>query len=319
MLGLIIITAQAAIPEENVRNDRSVDSNIINADSADLLTSAGLIFIGKNRYGYEEYRNDKDGSVLIKIPAGEFKMGTSADEGEIDEHPQHKVYLDEYYIAKYEVTNEQFERFINSTGYRTDAEKKGVGLMIEDGKWIEKPNVNWRYFYSAGREKHPVISVSWNDVKAYCDWAGLRLPTEAEWEKAARGMDGRDFPWGNDWDTAKCSSKESDLYFIKSRSGYLDLGEGKSTLPVGSYSNGTSPYGCYDLAGNAWEWCGDWYGSYYTSSQHQNPKGPLYGDHRVLRGGSWYSVSWTCRSAFRIWCDPSFQRPLYGFRTSLSL
>jgi len=291
---------------------------VMNTDSITLQSKTGLFYIDRNSRGYEEYKNDKDGSILIKIPAGEFRMGTPAGEGEIDEHPQHKVYLNEYYIGKYEVTNEQFEQFINATGYATDAEKKGRGILIEGDKWVEKEGVNWRYYNSTEREKHPVVLVSWNDTQAYCVWARLQLPTEAEWEKAARGMDGREYPWGNDWNAAKCISKETDTDFIISKKGYVDMGESKSTLPVGSYSNGTSVYGCYDLAGNAWEWCNDWYGGYYTSGLYQNPKGPLLGDHRVLRGGSFYSVSWTCRSAFRIWSEPSFQRPLYGFRVSLS-
>jgi len=125
-------------------------------------------------------------------------------------------------------------------------------------------------------DNHPIVNVSWNDAKAYADWAGVVLPTEAQWEKAARGTDGRIYPWDNEWDAIKC------VNFTNSKSG---------TKPVGSILSGSSPYECLDMAGNVWEWCGDWYGAdYYKNAPAKNPTGPVTGENRVrvLRGGSWY-------------------------------
>jgi len=275
-------------------------------------------YLVKNTQGYDEYRHEKTGMVLIKIPAGEFWMGSAASEGADDEHPQHKVYLNEYYIGKYEITNELFERFVKETGYKTDAEKEGTGYTYEGGKWEERAGRNWRYYYSAGREEHPVVLVSWNDTKAFCDWAGLRLPTEAEWEKAARGTDGRQYPWGNAWDGNKCASGSMDISLMKSKTGYVDMGGGRSTVLVGSFASGLSPYGCYDMAGNVWEWCADWFDeNYYGRSANNNPPGPSSGANRVLRGGCWIDVSNYCRSAYR-WSGPASRHTCRGFRVASS-
>ncbi len=225
----------------------------------------------------KEIVNEKDGSVLIEIPAGEFTMGSN--DGDSDEKPVHTVYLDKYYIGKYEVTVGQFRKFCNATGK----------TMPEQPSWNN-------------RDDHPVVNVNWNDAKAYCDWAGLRLPTEAEWEKAARGSEARVYPWGSTWDNTKCNSSENgDSY--------------SNTSPVGSFPSGVSPYGCYDMAGNVWEWCNDWYGgNYYGSSPTSNPAGPSSGTYRVLRGGSWCTNGNNCRSANRSWNSPDYWYNINGIR-----
>jgi formylglycine-generating enzyme required for sulfatase activity len=220
-----------------------------------------------------------DGAEMILIPAGEFLMGTSDEqikellrqfpswkrEWFANERPQHRVYLDDFYIDKYPVTNAQFEQFVKATGYKAEGD--------------------WRRYYTKGKEKHPVVCVSWNAASAYCKWAGKRLPTEAEWEKAARGADGRIWPWGNAWDKSKCNSS--------------DGGSG-TTTPVGSYPTGASPYGVMDMAGNVLEWCADLYDEkYYTSAPDRNPQGPSSGTYRVLRGGSWYGDPDGARAATR--------------------
>lgn len=202
--------------------------------------------------------NSKDGSELILISAGEFTMGSPEGEGEPGEHPQHNVYLDAYYIGKYEVTNKQFAKFVNETSYQAQG--------------------SWKDYYKSGTEDHPVVSVTWNDATAYCQWANLRLPTEAEWEKAARGTDGRKYPWGNEWDASRCNNYSVD-------------GLPSGPKPVGSFPSGASPYGCLDMVGNAWEWCSDWYlPNYYQNSPSINPKGPSRGlaisPARVRRGSS---------------------------------
>ncbi len=208
----------------------------------------------------EVFTNSKDGSELIMIPAGEFLMGSNDYD---NEKPSHRVYLNAYYIGKYEVTNEQFARFVNETGYNAGG--------------------SWKEYYNSGTADHPVVCVSWNDAVAYCDWANLRLPTEAEWEKAARGTDGRKYPWGNEWDVERCNWSEG-----PELSGMANIYSGRGTLPVGSFSSGESPYGCLDMAGNVWEWCSDWYGeNYYSQSPSSNPVGPGSGEYRILRGGSW--------------------------------
>ncbi|MGV8119787.1 MAG: SUMF1/EgtB/PvdO family nonheme iron enzyme [Candidatus Xenobiia bacterium LiM19] len=195
-------------------------------------------------------KNQKDGADMVLVPAGEFLMGSLKGKGHDEECPQHRIYVDAYYIYMYPVTNRQFEKFTSTTGYRAEG----------DWKKCSKP----------GKELHPVVRVTWNDAEAYCNWAGGALPTEAQWEKAARGTDGRRYPWGNFWDASRCASNGAD------------------TAPVGSFPSGVSPCGAHDMAGNVWEWCADRFDAqYYKVSPAQNPEGPVNGKYRVVRGGSW--------------------------------
>jgi len=197
--------------------------------------------------------NPKDGATMVYVPAGEFLMGSKDGEGQDDERPQHKVFLTGYWIYRTEVTVAQYKKFCQATGR----------VMATDPPW------KWQ-------DDHPVVNVFWDDAAAYAQWANAALPTEAQWEKAARGTDSRVYPWGNDWDGEKCQNSV----------GGKNAGK---TAPVGSMPAGASPYGCLDMAGNVWEWCADWYDAgYYKNAPARNPTGPATGTTRVLRGGSWF-------------------------------
>ncbi|MBN1582339.1 MAG: formylglycine-generating enzyme family protein [Anaerolineae bacterium] len=234
---------------------------------------------------------------LCLVPAGTFLMGSKGGEGHRSEHPQHRVYLDGYYVGRYPVTNAQYALFVQESGHR---------VPYQEGEWVRSYCWNLKKQRPPiGKETHPVVLVDWNDAMAYCQWAALRLPTEAEWEKAARGTDGRRHPWGDQWDKTKCN---------------LWTGKGWETTPVDAYPQGASPYGVLDMVGNVEEWCADWYdGSYYAHSPDRNPQGPESGTCRVLRGGSWLDLLILARCAFRHWNLPAGRLDLVGFRCVLPL
>ena len=230
--------------------------------------------------------SQKDGAEMALVPAGAFLMGDNNTRP--DETPQHKVYVGAFYIDKYEVTNERYEKFLEATG-------------LKQPPWWYDDNLN--------QPKQPVVGASWEDASAYCRWAGKALPTEAEWEKAARGADGRKYPWGNE------PTAEGGKY----RANYGPTADGfKYTAPVGSFPLNKSPYGCFDMAGNVWEWCADWYDAdYYGESPASDPPGPFTGPFRVDRGGGWSVFAVDCRSAHRNRDDPSFRSFRLGFRVAL--
>ena len=228
--------------------------------------------------------NPKDGSLLVLIPGGEFLAGGSAsDEGGGDPFP---VTLASYYLGIHPVTNAQYARFVEASGYR------------ENDQWKQQ----------AGKEDHPVVNVNWHDAQAYAEWAGLRLPTELEWEKGARGVDGREYPWGGEWNDSKCENSVGS----KNSTG---------TCSVWSYPEGCSPYGLYQMAGNVWEWCEDWYDSNaYDRYKKGDLAAPKSGNFRVLRGGSWNGGnSDDFRCACRDGYDPSDRRSFDGFRLARTL
>ena len=265
---------------------------------------------------------------MVLIPAGEFLMGSSEGEGAFDEHPQHKVYLDAFYIDKYEVTNVQFKKFVEATGYVTDAERKGYGevwnpgetspyqrLYIFDGVTWRRPNAwigNQRHPKAWENQNivgnHPVVQVSWNDAQAYATWLGKRLPTEAEWEKTARGIDGRKYPWGNVFNL--------DIEGVTLHANIA----GNNLMSIDSFPTGISPYGVYNLIGNVEEWTADWYvADYYIHSLRNNPKGPDNGITRVLRGGSWrHQKSHHVLNAYREFQIPDYSSNFVGFRCAWS-
>jgi formylglycine-generating enzyme required for sulfatase activity len=267
-----------------------------------------------------------DGAVLVHEPAGDFWMGSQEDGigAQADEKPLHQVTLNAFWIDLTEVTNAMFERFVQETGYVTDAERLGTGFTLINRGWHELTGVDWRHPQGLessldGLDDHPVVLVSWNDAAAYCSWAGRRLPSEAEWEKAGRGwLNGMLYPWGNADLTGSLAnfadaSLEADWVDKKVNDGW------QFTAPVGSYPAGASPYGLLDMAGNVWEWVQDWYdGAYYTNSPQINPGGPESGSKRVMRGGGW-SHDWSAlRLATRRSENPDSRSADVGFRCALT-
>lgn len=232
------------------------------------------------------FENLKDGMVLVCIPRGTYTIGSDA--GDSDEKPVHKVTLKPYAIGKYEVTNAQYRAFAKATGHRSA------------GDWEERASV-WG-------EQAPVVNVSWHDANAYCKWAGLRLPTEAEWEVAARGTDGRVYPWGNEWDASRCRNRES----------VGDKGA-EGAAVVGSYPADISPFGCYDMAGNVSEWCSSRYKPfpYHAGDGREALSGGVL---RVVRGGSWgYNDPDGFRGTDRIGYSPDDCFNYWGFRCARTL
>ena len=222
--------------------------------------------------------NPRDGARMVFIPAGAFLMGGTSYP---DEKPPHKVYLDGYWIYQTPVTVAQYRTFCEATKHEMP--------FLPEGE---------------GRGDHPIVNVTWSDAQAYCAWAGMSLPTEAQWEKAARGTDGREYPWGNEWDKSRCQASRKDVF------------DGGSTVSVGSLASGASPYGVLDMEGNVAEWCADWYAeTYYRSAPDKNPTGPEKGTDRVVRGSPWFgNLSFAYRAANRNMADPHRGLDCLGFR-----
>ena len=258
-----------------------------------------------------------DGMVQVYVPAGEFTMGS--EDGDYDEKPVHTVYLDAYWLDQTEVSNAQFAQFVAATGHQTTAEQEGGGYTYTTDGWNYTPGANWQRPQGPGSnlnglDNHPVVLVSWPDATAYCEWAGRRLPTEAEWEKAARGTDERVYPWGNTFDGNRLNYCDANCPFDTWKDGNVDDGY-QFTAPVGSYPSGASPYGALDMAGNVWEWVADWYDErYYARSPARNPTGPTSGDFMVLRGGSWRDNRYNLRCATRGGNAPDVRFHDFGFR-----
>ncbi len=251
---------------------------------------------------------------MVYVPPGAFTMGSV--DGDDHEKPKHTHSIPKgYYVGRYETTVAQFRRFVEATSYQTDAEKEGWAYGYRDGEWGKQQGYSWRApgFEQGGA--HPVVCVSWNDAKGFCAWSGLALPTEAQWEKAARGTDGRKYPWGSEWDPARvnfCDRSCPEDYSWKAED--EDDGHGY-TAPVGSYARGVSPYGAHDMAGNVWEWCADWYaGDWYASYAKGSTTPPSSGSDRVSRGGSWNDTARRVRTAVRSRFTPEVRYDYLGFR-----
>ena len=253
----------------------------------------------------EVYLPEVKGGPMVFVPKGEFMMGMTVEEAYQEcaryyhdckkkwfkgEEPVHKVYVSGFYIDKYEVTQQEYRECVKV--HRCQDNEKYLGFF---------------------GDRFPVVGVSWEDARTYCEWAGKRLPTEAEWEKAARGTDGRIYPWGNEFDGARINFCDRNCEYPwrapAMNDGYERL------APVGSYPAGASPYSALDMAGNVWEWVSDWYDEkYYQQSPKSNPKGPEQGDAKVLRGGSFSYQAGLMRTSNRFRYAPRHQTNNWGFR-----
>lgn len=239
----------------------------------------------------------KDGAPLVLIPAGSYPMGVPVGDrdGGRDEYPRHVVDIAAFYIDKYEVTNARYLEFVKATDHRVPQNPKNPTRNLWEGVAIPESLAD-----------RPVVNVDWADANAYCTWAGRRLPTEAEWEKAAKGNHDWRFPWGNVEPTNK------HLNFNQKW-----IGE-RTLMPVGSYESGKSPYGVYDMAGNVWEWVNDWYDAkYYEKSPAKNPPGPASGTKKVIRGAGWQNETPTVRIFTRVDSDPTIRNESTGFRCAM--
>lgn len=258
---------------------------------------------------------------MALIPAGEFLMGSPSSDGFTDERPQRSVFLSAFRLDRYEVTNAQYEQFVKATSHAAPTNPNPSVTLWNDGRPFP------------GSDTHPVVNVNWHDAVAYCVWAGKRLPTEAEWEKAARGTNARLYPWGDEWNAGKANSAS---YWAGRTIEFKDAIEWKAfwmdgdgarmskerglkgevlTLPVGSLPEGVSPSGLFDMAGNASEWVQDWFEPYYyLRAPRENPRGPDGKLLKVVRGGSWLKPASSLRTADRDYGLPTDQQSGTGFR-----
>jgi formylglycine-generating enzyme required for sulfatase activity len=255
------------------------------------VVAIGVVIIGVvvyfllNKKKQDEIEINAPEIDWIHIPAGEFQMGDNFNEGDSDENPVHTVYLDDYYISKYEISVSQYNVFCMDTGTQT---------------------LSNEYYLRSYQKDYAAFYISWEEANAYCQWLSqktgenIHLPTEAQWERAARGTNQNRYPWGN---------TPPDCSIVS----YVDCGRGVGY--VIRYEAGATPSGIFQMAGNVWEWCQDYYSpSYYSQSPFQNPQGPSYGTYRVLRGGSATSTASEIRSANRFFKSPGDDDYDTGFR-----
>lgn len=265
-----------------------------------------------------------DGAVMLFVPSGPFIMGVEPDDpkAEANQKPAHTVVLSAFWIDRAEVSNAQFLRFVDETGYVAESEQLGRATVWFKGQWSEQPGADWRHPYGPGTTidatpDYPVAAVTWNDARAYCTWVRGRLPTEAEWEKAARGTRNNTWPWGNVWDATRVNYCDSDCPLeaardFTARDGYV------LAAPVESFLQGASSYGVLNLSGNVSEWVNDWYGSdYYGISPTQDPRGPSSGERRVVRGGSWTAPQVRVSPLYRSSQPPAAAFGNVGFRCAM--
>lgn len=254
-----------------------------------LVTFAAEPFQENSQKGEFEVVEGKEGAPMIKIPAGEFKMGDN--KGPRNERPEHMVWVDTYFIDQYEITMERYQKFLDETNH-------DFPPLWDDGAAFEE---------AADR---PAVGMAWGSAKAYCEWVGMRLPTEAEWEKAARGTDGRRYPWGHMQpfvDIARYNLGTTGWVGYAITLAPVTSGVTGMSIRHGLKEGTKSPYGLYHMAGNASEWVVDWYDrNYYEKSPKRNPQGPGTGEKKIYRGGSWEDPPKRLRVTTRASAEPNF-------------
>lgn len=262
-----------------------------------LVAIGSVILAGALILGASGAPTGKDGAPTVLIPEGAFTMGSN--DGLPNERPEHKVWLDSYYIDQYEVTMTLYAKFMEET------KRRAPPLWDEDA------------VVSSGNR--PAVGVTWEDADAYCRWAGKQLPTEAQWEKAARGTDGRRYPWGHMQpfvDIANYNRGQWVSYPITLQP--VDSGVEGMSVRHGTTTGGRSPYGIFHMSGNAAEWMADWYDrEYYQKSPERNPKGPDSGEKKIIRGGSWADLPAGIRTTIRIAAEPDYRDLTVGLRCAM--
>ena len=245
----------------------------------------------------------QDGMSMVFVPAGKFTMGSGSNDPR--EQPLHTVNLSAFWIDQTDVTNAMFKTFTQALNYKTQAEVDGqADVFNTSAGFVSTTGADWQHPLGPGSsltglDDHPVVQVSWQDASSYCAWAGASLPSEAQWEKAARGPQAKIYPWGNQFNSNNANYGQ--------KTG--------ATSSVTQYQSGASPYGAYDMAGNVWQWVADWYSeNYYQASPANDPTGPGAGTYRGVRGGSWYNAGPDVRTTIRGTGVPSSSYSLIGFR-----
>lgn len=323
LLSVLVIAGFLLVTELMVSDNRSFETTeITTPKSLETITTRAAPTLGIGR----TFVSDRDGMILLYVPEGDFTMGSEA--GQDDMKPVHIVYLDAFWIDQIEVTNAMFTSFSAQTGHITNAEESGGSYIYQDEAWKFVAGADWRHPLGPDSTideigDHPVVHITWESANAYCIWAGRRLPTEAEWEKAASWDEVKSqknlYPWGNDFDGTLLNFCDRNCPFSWANQEFDD--GFAYTSPAGSYALGASSYGVYDMAGNAFEWVADLYGeAYYSDSPSRNPLGPTSGDYRIIRGGSWnYSREDHFQSAYRFGLAPGGSELSIGFRCAMSV
>lgn len=300
---VLILALGGFIMYKQLRSDTVVeDGAIIGAQEAEIPKIEGATPNGK---GFNEMQQGKDSSLMVHIPAGQFIMGSNSYDS--DEKPEQVINLSPYWIDKYPVTNKQFKQFVDETGYITTAEKNGAGYKRELRGLVSTENASWKRpdGIMEGKDNHPVTQVSYIDALEYCKWAGKDLPTEAQWEKAARGPSGDLYPWGKDEPNPNAHANA-----------YLSFNDG--TTPVTDYPEGKSHYEVFGMAGNVYQWTKDWYAGTIEKRAGNDPTGPESGDGRVLKGSSFMDEdNKFLRGSSRAFDNEDKSSDVYGCRCAM--
>ena len=284
---------ETATPVPDVTGQQTAEnSNIKNENNTETLTPETSLYVVSTQV------SPIDGMVMVFVPQGEFLMGVDKDNEYGFPNPGYTVYLDAYWIDQTDVTNAMYALCVDAGACHEPHSPKNVDTVFKG-------------------DNQPAGFVNWNDADDYCRWAGRRLPTDAEWEKAARGTDGRTYPWGNQKPAGNLLNFADINSSMQDADKNIDDGY-KFTSPVWNYPDGASPYGALDMAGNAFQWVQDWDGNYYVNPPYINPQGPSSGEDKILRGGSCFNDERAIRSMFSLSIEPSSVAGNISFRCAMN-